>query len=334
MVGRQGVCWAAAAVAAAFACADARGGLSVTPAYIEVKLDEGRPSGTFQIGNNGDKPERYRIEATFFAFGKDRELLRPESSPYSLAPWLTFNPKEIVVAPNTSRTIRFIIVPRGTLQPGEYWAGMEIVSLESRTSVGKDDKGREFKIEVVPSILVPIFATFGNVQYKGGMKDVFLRPGPAGHALGVSLANLGQGRLLTTVDYKLLDAAGKAVAEGQVAKSYIFRESELRLDNSLPPGLTLAKGDYTVQLTANAPQLKEPLHLVQAVHWDPPASPPTTQPGPMSRPAAAPPDGSPPVPASPPPPAASSNVPAPPKESDLAVARAPLRRPGTPNVKR
>ncbi|MCY2932153.1 MAG: hypothetical protein NTV86_22190, partial [Planctomycetota bacterium] len=108
----------------------------------------------------------------------------------------------------------------------------------------------------------------------------------AGPALGVSLANLGQGRLLTTVNYKLLDAAGKAVAEGQVAKSYIFRESEIRLDNSLPPGLTLAKGDYTVHLTASAPQLKEPLHLVQAVHWDPPASSgPATQPRPASRPA-------------------------------------------------
>ncbi|MCY2927448.1 MAG: hypothetical protein NT031_18830, partial [Planctomycetota bacterium] len=78
--------------------------------------------------------------------------------------------------------------------------------------------------------------------------------------------------------------------------------------------------DYTLQLTAVAPQLKEPVRLVQPVHWEPAPVPPAaselaTGSRPATRPAASV------KPPAPPPPAA----PSPPHT-------APASRPGNPLV--
>jgi hypothetical protein len=249
----------------------ARAGVKISPAYVEVELDKGRPSGSFEITNTGKEPERYRANAIFFTLNEKGGLVRPTDSPFSIAPMVKFNPAEFEVPGNSTRQIRFIILTRGKLQPGEYWAGMEVESLQAQTVKGKDEGGREFNIKVVPSVLVPIFGKVGKVKYAGKMGEIQLAGSGETPELSIVAINEGEGRLVCNATYEVLDTAGKVVQEGQLGKSYVFRGSKTTLSNFIKP---LSAGEYVVKIKTTSAQLSEPLLAETKVTWTAPAAAP------------------------------------------------------------
>ncbi|HSR09864.1 MAG TPA: hypothetical protein VLS90_00360 [Thermodesulfobacteriota bacterium] len=125
-------CWFAALLVFGIAPrAMGAGGLSISPAFVEVSLDKGRPAGQFTIANLGEEEERYRIRAIHFTFMRDGGVRYVEPDERSLAPWIKFNPTEFVIGPKERRAVRYVIAPKGKLRPGEYWAGMELESLRT-----------------------------------------------------------------------------------------------------------------------------------------------------------------------------------------------------------
>ena len=247
-------------------------GVRISPAYVEVKLDKGRPSGSFQVTNTSKTPERFRANAIFFTLSEKGGLVRLKDSPFSIAPMIKFNPAEFQLPGNSTRQIRFVILTRKKLQPGEYWAGMEVESLQTQTVKGKDDKGREFLVKVVPSVLVPIFGTVGKVKYAGKMGDICLGGSGEKPDIAALIANEGEGRLVCAAEYAIVDAAGKTVQKGVLGKSYIFRGSKSTFKNHLKP---LAAGKYTVKITAKSSQLADTLSGQAQIDWKaPPADKP------------------------------------------------------------
>lgn len=249
----------------------AAAGVKISPAYVEVELDKGRPSGSFEITNTSKEPERYRANAIFFTLNDKGGLVRSTDNPFSIAPMVKFNPAEFELPGNSTRQVRFIILTRGKMQPGEYWAGMEVESLQTQTVTGKDDGGREFNIKVVPSVLVPIFGKVGKVKYAGKMGEIQLVGSGEKPELSIVAINEGDGRLVCNATFQVLDTAGKVVQEGQLAKSYVFRGGKLTLKNYLKP---LAAGQYVVKIKTTSAQLPEPLSAETKVTWTAPAAAP------------------------------------------------------------
>lgn len=73
-------------------------GISIAPAYVDVRLDKGRPSGEFVVTNVGNSEERYRVQSLHFTFSREGGLVKTRPDAHSLAPWLIFNPKELTPA--------------------------------------------------------------------------------------------------------------------------------------------------------------------------------------------------------------------------------------------
>lgn len=261
----------------------AAAGVKISPAYVEVELDKGRPAGSFEITNTGKDPERFRANAIFFTLNEKGGIVRPTDSPFSIAPMVKFNPAEFELPGNSTRQIRFIVLTRGKLKPGEYWAGMEVESLQAKVVKGKDDGGREFNIKVVPSVLVPIFGKVGKVMYAGKMGEIQLGGSGEKPQLSIKAINEGDGRLVCNATFEILDTAGKVVQEGQLGKSYVFRGSMIALKNFLKP---LPAGQYVVRIKTTSAQLPEPMLAETKVTWTAPAAAPVAaRSGPTSRPA-------------------------------------------------
>ena len=246
------------------ACAWA--GLQVKPGYVEVTLDKGRPAGSFLITNIGTTPERLRINAFHFNYTEQGGITQSPTGEHSLAQWLHFNPRELSLAPNTSRAVRFTIAPRGKLKPGEYWGAMEMESLNAIGSKSVEKDGKTLNIKMISAIMVPIFGTVGKVKYAGAIDEIKLSAHPKGGvAVETTLSNQGTGRLGATVNYQIHDASGQLTAEGILGKSYIFRESKRRffqkIEEDLSPGL------YTVTVSATAQHLKKPFERETQVEW-------------------------------------------------------------------
>jgi hypothetical protein len=244
------------------------GGLSIAPAYVEVNLDKGRPAGQFIIANLGEVEERYRIRAIHFIFMKDGSVRHIEPDKHSLAPWIKFNPTEFILASKSRRSIRYVIAPQGNLRPGEYWGAMELESLKTTVARGKDEGGREFQIQVIPSILAPMFGIAGKVRYQGNLKTAQVAPNEAGEAIQFLVENTGEGRLVIGGQYEIRKSSGEEVQKGTLARAYILPGSEQFFSSQLES--KLAEGSYKVRVQCQSPQLKQPMEKEFDFVWKPP----------------------------------------------------------------
>lgn len=252
----------------AFSLRGSWAGLSISPGYVEISLDKGRPAGQFLISNLGGEEERYRIKAIHFTLSRDGGVSRIDPDERSLAPWIKFNPMEFTLAPKMKRAIRYVITPPENIKGGEYWAAMELESLKSVMGTGKDQAGREYQLEVIPTILVPMFGTVGNVRYRGNLKEVKVTSNEAGQVIAVLVENTGEGRLRIEGKYEIRDSSGGEVEKGSIGKSYIFPGLEQIFSSQLKS--KLKEGNYKVRVEFNCPQLKQPIENEFPLVWKAP----------------------------------------------------------------
>ena len=236
---------------------NALAGISISPAFIELRLDKGVPAGQFLITNSGDVEERYRIKAIHFIFASDGGFREMPPDEHSLAEWVKFNPKEFTLPPQSRQAVRFVVTPRGKLKTGEYWAAMELESLKTSVAKSKDDKGKTYKFEVIPTIVVPIFAQVGDVRYMGTVKDLQVVSQENSQSVGHLVVNTGEGRLFVVGDYEIANEAGEVVSKDSLVRTYIMPGSERKvvsaIKDKLPPG------NYSLKVQYNSSQLKSPL---------------------------------------------------------------------------
>jgi hypothetical protein len=242
--------------------------LSISPALLEVNLEKGRPAGQFIISNVGDEEERYRIGATHFSLSKTGNVSRVEPDEHSLAPWIKFNPTEFTLAPRSQQAVRYVITPPPKLRAGEYWGAMELESLKAVKGSSTDTGGREYQIEVIPSILVPIFGTVGSIRYEGNVKEVQVIPKEEKKMIVVSVENTGEGRLRIEGTYEIRNISGAAIEKGPLARSYVFPGVDQLFTTALKTDLK--EGSYTVRVEFRSPQLKQPIADDFPIVWKPP----------------------------------------------------------------
>lgn len=264
-VHRSGIRWLATAWLMLPTCG-ALAQVGIQPAYVEVDLRAGRPAGRFVISNLGEAVERFRVNAIHFTYDPDGALKQSRDGNHSMAPWIIFNPKELVLPPKSKRAVRFAVVPRERLVEGEYWAAMELESLKRSEALSEDANGRKVKIKVVATIMVPIFGTVGEVDYRGRVSRVALRPAEGKPQLAAVLTNTGNGRIGARGSYQLLNDRGKVVSEGSIGRAYVMRGCSRRfavlLDEKLPDGRYVAKVRF------EADHLAAPLTAEAKVQWD------------------------------------------------------------------
>jgi hypothetical protein len=253
-----GICLLAATVHASIA---------IKPAFVEVKMDEGRPSGMFLISNVGETVERFRVNASYFTYSESGQLHQSPTGEYSLASWIHFNPRELTLAPKTQRAVRFAIVPRGgRLLEGEWWAAMELESLLVNDIVSQDEQtGRTARVKTLTRFLVPIFGTVGKTSYEGHVKDLQVQIENGVVVLKALIAATGTGRLRVEGNYEIADITGKVIDSGPFALGYVLRGGQRwfarKIDAAVP------QGTYTVRVSLQAPQVERPLVGEATVIW-------------------------------------------------------------------
>ncbi len=225
-------------------------GIAVKPANMVISLENGRPAGRFVIANNGDVEERFRISATHFSYSEHGAMQVVQPDGRSLAPWVKFNPKEFTLPANSKRAVRFVVVPRGALASGEYWGAMELESLDYKEASGNDGKGRKYTVRVVPSVLVPIYGTVGEVRYEAAINDASIIETDNGTALRVLVANVGDGRLMMDGSFTITDTYNQPVSTGRLSRGLVLPGKHRYLTSAIDG--VLSSGDYLLSIDYGA----------------------------------------------------------------------------------
>lgn len=234
--------------------------ISLTPSFVNVKMGSGkkRLSGKFEIVNTGDTEERYRVKANHFLFHEDGSFSVLEPDENSLASWIKFNPKEFNLQPNTKRVVRYTIIPKIKAADGLYWGVME---LESLVPIAKTQKIGETNLTInfAQTVLVPMFASIGDLGYRGELENIKLEPGDVKgqKLLKVTIANRDQGALFMTGEYKLVSSSGEIVHEDVLSGGVILPDMKREYLTQLNPQIDA--GQYRMLVEYSSPDLKEKL---------------------------------------------------------------------------
>ena len=96
--------------------------VGLSPLVIEVQANRGQAQGTINVVNNSSEPFRARVYVEPFTYETEDGFQVLETDTDDLSPYLQFSPRELEVAPNTTRRVRFVSRFPPSLPEGEYRA--------------------------------------------------------------------------------------------------------------------------------------------------------------------------------------------------------------------
>lgn len=134
--------------------------VSISPLVTIQQLQGSQNKTTITVSNGSDKPLRAGIVTTDFTYDRDNEFTAIPTHPKSAVPYLHFSPREFVVPPGVSRTVRvgFTIPP--SLPDGEYSAALYIEGLQEQQIVKIVD-GQQSTTTLRPRIASIFFISKG-----------------------------------------------------------------------------------------------------------------------------------------------------------------------------
>jgi len=195
----------------------AKAQIKVAPMTIEMKAERGQSKGVINITNQGDTTFRARVYAAPFTYNRDGfESL--DSSPNDLSSYLTFSPRELVIEPKQTRSIRVVSRLLPSMAKGEYRAVLFTENLQEIES-----KSGNATVGIVPRIGMTVFVRHGDVTPNLTIKDARFNPQTKNIQLLVS--NTGNATALPKTEWKLTQG-GTIVGKGSIYSTTIIAEGE------------------------------------------------------------------------------------------------------------
>lgn len=106
--------------------------VSISPLVTIDRLEGSQNKTTVTVSNNSDKPLHARIVTTDFTYDRSTGFIAIPTHSKSAVPYLQFSPREFVVPPGVSRTVRVGFTMPPSLPDGEYSAALYIEGLQEQ----------------------------------------------------------------------------------------------------------------------------------------------------------------------------------------------------------
>jgi hypothetical protein len=217
-----------------------------------VFMDHRSRTGQVFLVNTGDSPEEVSIELKYGYPATDstgtvfiRLIDQPDSTEPSAAAWIKAYPRRAVLAPGQRQVVRLLATPPAGLPDGEYWSRIIATSRGSKVAVVGGDSAVSAGLSLELRTIISLSYRKGAVRTGVSVTD--LRAVRQGDSLVVWFGAERQGNaaFLGTLDYRLVDAAGKLRGEWEspvavyhpLSRRYVF------------PLDSVPAGRYTLQMS-------------------------------------------------------------------------------------
>ncbi len=213
--------------------------VSISPLVTIEQLQGSQNKTTVTVSNSSDKPLRARIVTTDFTYDRENGFTAIPTHAKSAIPYLQFSPREFVVPPGVSRTVRvgFTIPP--SLPDGEYSVALYIEGLQEQ-QISQTIDGQKSTTILKPRIASIFFINKGasnsklsvaSAQWNSKSKEPV-----------VILNNQGTTSAYPNLNWKILKS-GSSVAEGKLEGIVLVagKERSMPLKTSV-----LTSGSYSL----------------------------------------------------------------------------------------
>ena len=216
--------------------------VSISPLVTIEQLQGSQNKTTVTVSNNSDKPLRARIVTTDFTYDRETGFISIPTHAKSAVPYLQFSPREFVVPPGVSRTVRvgFTIPP--SLPDGEYSVALYIEGLQEQ-KITQTVGGQQSITTLRPRIASIFFVNKGvgnskisvaSAQWNNASKEPV-----------VILNNQGTASAYPNLNWKI-SKGGSAVTEGKLEGIVLVAGKERSMPieiSALSPGSYLFSGE-------------------------------------------------------------------------------------------
>lgn len=231
------------------------GTLPVSSAYgqlvnispMRVLINGKQRSAELRVINKANEPVQVETDFRFRSLraNNDGEFyldsnVTPDEMARSCDTWIKVFPKKFVLGPKSTRVIRVIAMIPDSLDDGEYWSRLSILSekVEGPRALSKRDTTQPiaFKVNLVTGINIPIVVRKGKAETGVELGSILARRDTAGMKIFVDTRRLGNSAYRGILSATVNDASGKEVAKGERKFSNLW-DIKVRVDlPQLPDG--------------------------------------------------------------------------------------------------
>jgi P pilus assembly chaperone PapD len=224
-------------------------GIALAPARVELEMQPGSETTVvvnLDYRSSNASAQSARIVASLNDWNITRdgqvEFYRAGTQPNSASPWLIYSPAETTVEPGRTHSIRVTVTVPKEAAPGDHLAALIV---EQRPDSLKFNQNRRqmvvrYRMACVFYIKVPQLTRRGSLQNLQAAADA------SGVTVVPTLRNEGNSVLRPVSSAKVLDAAGRTVAELPEGESLPVLggtelSQKLRIEKQLQPGAYTVK---------------------------------------------------------------------------------------------
>jgi len=227
------------------------GDLLVAP--TRVVLEGSKRSAELTLLNVGTKAATYRIsflEMEMTPEGELKELATPPPEKKLSSKLIRYAPREVLLEPGVSQTIRLQVRKPSELEAGEYRSHLLLRAVPPAEEAEPEGEGQErtFQIRLIPvfGVTIPVIVRHGSVSAEASLSGLEVTEGPEGNAAArVTIGRRGSSSLYGNLTVRFTPSGGKETVVGELNGVGVYAElSERRLAIPLrpPPGVTLGAG--------------------------------------------------------------------------------------------
>lgn len=228
------------------------GDLLVAP--TRVILEGSKRGAELTLLNTGAKPATYRIsfvEMEMTPEGELREVEPPPPSKKIASTLIRYAPREVLLEPGVSQTIRLQVRKPATLETGEYRSHLLLRAVpvaEEPQAEGEPGAEKTFQIRLIPifGVTIPVIVRHGPVSAHATLSGLELADGAEGTRVArVTIGRTGEASLYGNLTIRYTPPGGAETVIGELNGVGVYAEiPERRLAVTLrtPPGVAIAKG--------------------------------------------------------------------------------------------
>jgi P pilus assembly chaperone PapD len=226
-------------------------GILVAPTVV-VLSDKNR-TARLDVNNPGTTPQEVTISFAWGlpesdSVGNVRVTLQDTNitDTKSAIDWIKAFPRQIVIPPNGSQVIRFVVTPPKGLADGEYWGRVVVRSKEGQKEIptALADGAITTKLNMIMQTAIMIKYRTGSLSSEVEVTSTNAQKTDSTVSVTIDLASKGNVSYVGVLTCRLLDANKKEVSRAQTDLA-VYRELRRRME--LP--LKGSTGRYTVEVS-------------------------------------------------------------------------------------
>lgn len=219
-------------------------GISLAPARVELEMKPGTET-TFVVNldyrSTSDTAQAARIVASLNDWNITTdgrvEFFKPNTQKNSASSWLVYSPAETTVTPGNVHSIRVTVSVPPDAAPGDHLAALIIEQRPDTIKFNQNARQMVVRYRMASVFYIKI----GQVTRRGTLENLQAQADSKGITITPTLKNDGNSVIRPAASVKVLDAAGKIVAEiPEIEPLPVLGGSStsqpIYLENTLQPG--------------------------------------------------------------------------------------------------